>query len=71
MDKSDFEIVEYTLDLMRHALDCTSSDCSSCAKLRDIVKVVRNKIFDTEPYRHDHTANGSDARTPRSRSARH
>jgi hypothetical protein len=49
MNASDLEIVEYTLDLMRHGVNCGKSGCPSCDKLTEIVKVIRDMIFDRDP----------------------
>jgi hypothetical protein len=49
MDASDLEIVEYTVDLMRHGLTCNRRGCTSCKKLGEIVQVIRDLIFDTHP----------------------
>jgi hypothetical protein len=49
MTASDVEIVEYVLDMIRHGANCALAHCSSCEKLNEIVDVVRDMIFDTDP----------------------
>ena len=49
MTASDCEIVVYILDLIHHGRNCELVQCSSCEKLAEIVDVVRDLIFDTDP----------------------
>jgi len=49
MDASDLEIVEYTLDLMGHGVQCGRAGCPSCEKLGEIIQLIRDMIFDTDP----------------------
>ena len=49
MTASDCEIVLYILDLVHHGSNCGLVRCSSCEKLCEIVDVVRDMIFDTDP----------------------
>jgi hypothetical protein len=49
MTASDCEIVLYILDLVHHGRNCGLVRCSSCDKLCEIVDVVRDMIFDTDP----------------------
>lgn len=49
MDNLDLEIIEYTVGLMRHGMNCGRIGCASCSKLRQIVSVIRGMIFDVDP----------------------
>jgi hypothetical protein len=57
MNRQDSEIAKYFRSLLDHQSHCTVANCQSCAGLKSILELVRERMFATVLFTDDAEAN--------------